>query len=106
MLKFLVIEAKRWKAKDEKKLYNFLFGQKISKKMHSIPKKCKYIFGSFALSAAVVMLIVMDRDIPKTWVFGFWKCCGEMGLRQVEQGFSSFLAKFLAYLMIFQSGAH
>ena len=24
----------------------------------------------------------------------------------VEQGFSSFFAKFLAYLMIFQSGAH
>ena len=28
-----------------------------------------------------------------------------MDLRQVEQGFSSFFAKFLAYLMIFQSGA-
>ena len=26
----------------------------------------------------------------------------EMGLRQVEQGFSAFFAKFLAYLMIFQ----
>ena len=26
-----------------------------------------------------------------------------MGLRQVEQGFSSFFARFLAYLMIFQS---
>ena len=29
----------------------------------------------------------------------------KMGLRQVEQGFSSFFAKFLAYLMIFQSFA-
>ena len=29
-----------------------------------------------------------------------------MGLRQVEQGFSSFFAKFLAYLVIFQSGPH
>ena len=28
-----------------------------------------------------------------------------MGLGQVEQGFSSFFANFLAYLMIFQSGA-
>ena len=28
-----------------------------------------------------------------------------MGLRQVEQGFSSFFAKVLAYLKIFQSGA-
>ena len=35
------------------------------------------------------------------------KYYGEMGLskaRQVELGFPSFLAKFLAYLMIFQSG--
>ena len=38
--------------------------------------------------------------------FGFWKCHGEMGLSQVEQGFSSFFAKFLPYLMIFQSGVH
>ena len=29
-----------------------------------------------------------------------------MGLRQVDQCFSSFFAKFLAYLMIFQSGEH
>ena len=35
--------------------------------------------------------------------FGFWKHHGEMDLRQVEQGFSSLFAKFLAYLMIFQS---
>ena len=37
--------------------------------------------------------------------FGFWKCLGEMGLKQVEQGFSSIFAKCLPYLMIFQSGA-
>ena len=30
----------------------------------------------------------------------------KIGLRQVEQGFSSFFAKFLAYLTIFQSGAY
>ena len=32
--------------------------------------------------------------------FGFWKCYVEIGLkvfRQVEQGFSSYLAKFLSY---------
>ena len=36
---------------------------------------------------------------------GFWKCYGKIGLVQVEQGFSSFSAKFLChtYLMIFQS---
>ena len=33
----------------------------------------------------------------------FWKRHGEMGLRQVELDFSSFFAKFLAYLIIFQS---
>ena len=32
---------------------------------------------------------------------GFWKCHGEMDLWQVEQGFSSFVAKRLVYLMIF-----
>ena len=30
-------------------------------------------------------------------------CRGEMGLWQVEHGFSSFFAKYLPYLMIFQS---
>ena len=35
--------------------------------------------------------------------FGFWKCHEEMCLRQVEQCFSSLFAKFLPYLMIFQS---
>ena len=36
---------------------------------------------------------------------GFWKCHGEMFFVVVEQDFSSFFAKFLAYLylMIFQS---
>ena len=28
--------------------------------------------------------------------FGFWNCPGEVGLRQVEKGFSSFFANFLA----------
>ena len=36
---------------------------------------------------------------------GFRKFPKEMGLRQIEQGFSSFFAKFLALLMIFQSFA-
>ena len=44
---------------------------------------------------------------PRDLSFGFWKGNGEMGLhlRQVdiEEGFSSFFAKFLAHLMIFQS---
>ena len=35
---------------------------------------------------------------------GPWKWHGEMGSRRVEQGFSSFFAKFLAFLMIFLSG--
>ena len=35
--------------------------------------------------------------------FGFLECNWDMGLRQVEQGFSSFFAKCLAYLIIFQS---
>ena len=35
----------------------------------------------------------------------FWKYSGEMGLRQAhEHDFYSFIAKFLACLMIFQSG--
>ena len=39
--------------------------------------------------------------------FGFWKCHGEMGFRQGAQGYcSSFFAKFMAYLMIFQNVAH
>ena len=38
--------------------------------------------------------------------FQVLKICREMSLRQVEQGFSSFFAKFLANLMIFQSGGY
>ena len=34
-----------------------------------------------------ILKLVTDR-VPKLWVSGFWKCCGEMGFRQVE-GFSS-----------------
>ena len=47
----------------------------------------------------------MDR-VPETWVSGFGSAMEQIGLRQVEQGFSSFFAKFLAYLMIFQNGAY
>ena len=36
---------------------------------------------------------------------GFWKCHGEMGFWQVEQGFSTFFTQILAYLMIYQIGA-
>ena len=36
--------------------------------------------------------------------FQVLKICREMSLRQVEQDFSSFITKFLPYLMIFQSG--
>ena len=43
--------------------------------------------------------LMMDR-VPDFRVPGISQ---NMGLRQVEQGSSSFFAKFLAYLMIFQS---
>ena len=33
-------------------------------------------------------------DTTRNPGFGFWKCRGEMGLWQVEQGFSSFFAIF------------
>ena len=45
---------------------------------------------------------MIDR-VLETWVLGFGSDAVEkMGLRQVEQGFSSFFAKFLLYLMIFK----
>ena len=46
---------------------------------------------------------IVAEQAPKTRVLGTHSTVGEMGLRQVEQDFSSFFAKFLAYLMIFQS---
>ena len=52
--------------------------------------------------AEMLFLLEMDRD--QILGFGFWKFHGEMGLRQVEQSFSSYFTKFLAYLMILQSG--
>ena len=65
-----------------------------------------YLRAHFSLSS-------WERSISQLWQIGYpilprfwvWKCQGEMGLRQGEQGFSSFLAKLLVYLMIFQSGA-
>ena len=29
---------------------------------------------------------LFEFRVVTDWVFGFWKCCGEMGLRQVDQG--------------------
>ena len=37
--------------------------------------------------------------------FGYSQCHGKMGWKQVEQGFSSFFAKCLPHLMIYQSEA-
>ena len=48
-----------------------------------------------------------DRVGTRNLGFGHWKCRGEIWvytLCHVEQGFSSFFAKFLTYLMMFQSG--
>ena len=49
---------------------------------------------------------VLISDGSGTRNLGFGSA-GEIwaGLRQVEQAFSSFFAKFLPYFMIFQSGA-
>ena len=46
---------------------------------------------------------VCSRTRTRNPGFGYPQHGGEMGLRQVEQGFSSFFAKFLVYLMIFQN---
>ena len=48
--------------------------------------------------------VVTDR-VPAIWVLGFRIAVEKWVFRQVEQGLSSFFAKFLAYLMIFLSGA-
>ena len=50
---------------------------------------------------------MMDR-VPENQVSGFRSAVEEMGnnlIRQVGRGFSSFFAKFLLCLMIFQSAA-
>ena len=51
----------------------------------------------------------MAEQIPETRVLStripgirYMQRYREMGLRQTEQGFSSFLGKYLPYLMIFQ----
>lgn len=44
-----------------------------------------------------------ERDqVPEIRFLGTYGISWKMGLRQVEQGFSSFFARFLACLMIFQ----
>ena len=60
-----------------------------------IPQKIKNMF---------FPLTYNDGSGTRNLGLGFRKCHLEMGLRQVEPGFSSFLVKSLAYLMIFQSG--
>ena len=49
--------------------------------------------------------LLLAERVPEIW-FRVHRISGKMGLRQVEQGISSFFTKFLAYLMIFQSGVH
>ena len=41
-------------------------------------------------------ILTSDGSGTRNLGFGFWKYHGEMGLRQVEQGFSSYFATFLA----------
>lgn len=40
-----------------------------------------------------IVLCHNDGSGTRNLGFGIWKCCGEMGLMQIEQGFSSFFAK-------------
>ena len=59
---------------------------------------------AFILKRIIKINMQSDRSgSTRNLGFGFWKYREEMGLRQVEQGFSSFFSNFfLSYLMIFQ----
>ena len=50
------------------------------------------------------MVCISGGTGNRNMIFGYPESVEKLGLRQVEQGFSSFFAKCLAYLMIFQSG--
>ena len=56
---------------------------------------------------SVHMVNVIDRDGLGTLKLDFWVpgISQKKGLRQVKHDFSTFLAKFLAYLVIFKSSA-
>ena len=60
----------------------------------------RYISKERSLSKREVMKCCLMDRVPGLWVSGF------ESYRQIGQDFSSFFAKFLAYLMIFQSGTH
>ena len=58
------------------------------------------------MSVLYVCTYVLVTDwVPKIGLlsFGYLKSAGKLVLRQVEHGVSSFFAKSLAYLMIFQT---
>ena len=42
--------------------------------------------------STTLMLVYSDGSVIQNPGFGIWNCSGEMGLRQDEQGFSSFFA--------------
>ena len=42
----------------------------------------------------------MTDQVPKTWLSGFWKCLGEMGLRQVERGLSSIFGEKIWHIFV------
>ena len=49
----------------------------------------------------MIYYILVTDWVPETWVLEVpWR---KMGLRQVQQGFSSSFAKFWAYLLIIQT---
>jgi len=60
-----------------------------------LPCCCQADWIIYALHYKFQSGIMTDRVQPKNPAFGLWKwCCGEMGLRKVEQGFSSFFTNF------------
>ena len=64
-----------------------------------------FLFLLFNNSQFTWCWLVANR-VPQTWVFGIWRYHGVMGIRKLEQGFSSFcVIIFLAYLRIFHRWA-
>ena len=65
-----------------------------------LPWKLGYIF-YFIIFFSVKS--ISDGSVTQNWIFGYSESAENGFLRQVQQGFSTFFAKFLAYLIFFHS---
>ena len=88
-----------WLMLDKEKSFSLTFVQQRKKHNVQLHQFCSQKFVNEKIQVLEKRAVLWTEGVPEIW-FSVSRISRKMGLRQVEQGFSSFLATFL---MIFQS---